>query len=285
MSAHPRATAAPSQLPLALLATCHPVPAAAVTALVTALAAVSGRGLGGTLLVAAAVGTGQLSIGWSNDLLDRRRDALTGRADKPLATGAVGPRPVAVAAATALAACVPLSLAGGLLAGTMHLVSVAAGWAYNLGLKATVLSWLPYALAFPLLPAFVTLGLPGSPWPAAWALAGVALLAVGAHVANVLPDIDDDLATGVRGLPQRLGWGRARLVAAGLLLAASAVLALGVPGPLDAVGRLGLAAAAALVVVALAVPRARRSPLPFRATLAVAALDVGLLLARAGSVV
>ncbi len=43
----------------------------------------------------------------------------------------------------AAAACVPLSLASGWRAGVAHLVAVAGGWAYDLGLKRTVWSWLP----------------------------------------------------------------------------------------------------------------------------------------------
>ena len=39
------------------------------------------------LLVTAAVLAGQLSIGWSNDLIDARRDRAVGRTDKPLAVG------------------------------------------------------------------------------------------------------------------------------------------------------------------------------------------------------
>ena len=49
---------------------------------------------GGVLLTGLAVLAGQLSIGWSNDLLDRSRDVAAGRSDKPLATGAADPRTV-----------------------------------------------------------------------------------------------------------------------------------------------------------------------------------------------
>ncbi|MDH6131051.1 4-hydroxybenzoate polyprenyltransferase [Kitasatospora sp. MAA4] len=260
-----------------LLAAAHPAPSFAVTAVATALAAAGGRGAAGSLLVALSVLTGQLSVGWCNDRVDLGRDLATGRTDKPLVTGAARPRAVALAAGGALALCVPLSLANGLLAGGAHLAGVAAAWAYNLGVKRTVLSWLPYALAFGLLPAFVTLGLPGRPWPAAWALAAGALLGTGAHAANVLPDIADDLGTGVRGLPQRLGPGRARVLAAVPLLAASAVLVLGPPGPVGAAGWAALAVTGALAPAVVLVPTGR---LPFLATLALAALDLGLLLLR-----
>lgn len=54
---------------IGLLQAAHPAPSAAVTAVVTALAAASGRSGVGTVLIAAAVLSGQLSVGWSNDLI------------------------------------------------------------------------------------------------------------------------------------------------------------------------------------------------------------------------
>ncbi|MDH6577437.1 UbiA family prenyltransferase [Kitasatospora sp. MAP5-34] len=264
-----------------LLSAAHLAPSVAVTAVATALAAGSGGGAAGSALVALAVLTGQLSVGWCNDRADLRRDLATGRRDKPLVAGVLRPRTVAVAAGCALALCVPLSLANGAAAGGAHLTGVAAAWAYNLGVKRTVLSWLPYVVAFGLLPAFLTLALPGHPWPPAWAVAASALLGVGAHAANVLPDIADDLRTGVHGLPQRLGVRRARLLAAVPLFAASAVLALGPPGRLGTAGRAGLVVTGALAL-ALALPlrAGARSRLPFLAALGLAVLDVALLLLR-----
>ena len=260
---------------------CHPEPTVTVTVLMAALTVASGRSPAGCVLVAAAVLTGQLSVGWSNDRIDRARDIAAGRRDKPLVMGAPRPRSVSIAAGCALGLCVPLSLAGGLGAGTAHLAGVAAAWAYNLGVKRTVLSWLPYAVAFGLLPAFVTLGLPGHPWPPAWAVTAGALLGVGAHLTNVLPDIDTDLAAGVRGLPQRLGRRRTRYVAPVPLSAASAVLVLGPPE------RLGISSAAALVatgtlalITALLPDRGPRGRVPFLATLALAVIAVSLLLAH-----
>ncbi|MBY8879051.1 UbiA family prenyltransferase [Streptomyces sp. PLK6-54] len=265
---------------------CHPEPVVAVTALITALAAASGRSPGGCLLVACAVFTGQLSVGWSNDRVDARRDRAAGRQDKPLVSGAVGAGTVAAAAVGALALCVPLSVANGVSAGAAHLAGVAAAWGYNLGVKRTVLSWLPYAVGFGLLPAFVTLGLPGRPWPPGWSVAAGALLGVGAHVTNVLPDIDADLAAGVRGLPQRLGRRRSRALAPVPLFAACAVLVFGPPGPAGVAGWAALAVTGALAVVT-AVPAGAGSSsrLPFLATLVTAATAVALLVLHGGSLV
>ncbi|MFE3765734.1 UbiA family prenyltransferase [Streptomyces sp. NPDC059104] len=250
------------------------MPAAGVTLFAGALAAAAGRGPAGTALTAAAVAAGQLSVGWSNDRADLRRDRATGRRDKPLATGALPAAAVTRAAVGALLLCVPLSLAAGPLAGTAHLVGVGAAWAYNLRLKATAASWAPYALAFGLLPAFVTLALPGRPWPPLWLTGAAALLGAGAHFANVLPDIADDLATGVRGLPQRLGARRSAAVAAGLVLASTACLLFGPPGPVGPYGRWLLALTCALLYGA-----ARAGGrMPFLATMGVAGADVLLLL-------
>ena len=57
-----------------------------------------------------------------------------------------------------------------------------------------------------------------------------------AHLANALPDLDDDVAAGVRGLPQRIGPGPTRATAAVLLLAAAVLLAVAPPGPVGLAG-------------------------------------------------
>jgi 4-hydroxybenzoate polyprenyltransferase len=261
-----------------LVRACHPEPTAAVAAMVTALAAASGRSAGGCAVVGLAVLAGQTSVGWSNDLMDMRRDTAAGRSDKPLVTGVLRPRTVRLATGTALLVCVAASLACGPTAGPAHLTGVAAAWAYNARLKRTLWSWLPYAVGFGLLPAFVTLGLPGRPAPPLWAVAAAALLGVGAHITNVLPDIEADLDAGVRGLPQRLGRRRCRLLAPAPLLAAAALVVLGPPGPPGPIGWTALAVtgAAALATVTPAVARVHPR-LPFLASLAMAATSVGLL--------
>jgi 4-hydroxybenzoate polyprenyltransferase len=188
----------------ALGVACHLAPTVAVTAVATALALDVGRGRS-SLWVALAVLAGQLSVGWSNDALDAARDRAAARSAKPIVAGEVSRQLVALCALFALVLCVPLSLASGWRAATVHLVAVALAWAYNLGLKATWASVVPYAVSFALLPAFVTLGLAGSPWPKPVVMLVAGLLGVGAHFLNTIADADDDALTGVRGLPQRLG--------------------------------------------------------------------------------
>ncbi|MER7663584.1 MULTISPECIES: UbiA family prenyltransferase [unclassified Streptomyces] len=286
MSLHPSETLAPTthRVP-ALLRSCHLEPALAVTVFVTALALASGRGPAGSAAVAAAVLAGQLSVGWCNDAVDAQRDTLCSRGDKPVAAGELPRRAVAVAAGTALALCVPLSLLSGAAAGAVHLAGTAAGWAYNLRLKQTVLSPLPYAVGFGSLPAFVTLGLPSPAWPAWWAVMAGALLGVGAHLVNVLPDIADDLATGVRGLPQRMGRAACRWLGPMTMLSAVGVLVAGPPGPLAALDWMLATAAVVIAVSGTAVPSGTRSRWPFRVAITVAGIAVAQLLLRGADMV
>ncbi len=246
---HPPAAPSVTGAVRALALSCHPIPTIAVTAISAGLAALAGLSLGRAALMVAAVFAGQLSIGWSNDAIDAARDRATARADKPVARGAVSPRTVAAAAAVALLAAVLLSLALGWLPGLAALTVVACGWAYNLGLKATAASFVPYAIAFGILPAVATLSAPDPAWPAPWAVIMGALFGVSAHLANVLPDLDDDLETGVRGLPHRIG-ARATAVTCPILLAAACLVVLFGTADGDGIAPWRWLAAGALVLLA-----------------------------------
>src|SRR3712207_1472239 len=209
-----------------LVRACHPGPATAVTVVLAAYGVSAGLSPARVVLITATVLAGQLSIGWSNDLIDADRDRSVGRTDKPLAVGELSTTTARLACVLAVVATVVLSLSCGLVPGLLHLGCVAAGWAYNLGLKATAMSWLPYALAFGGYPVVVTLAQPGAGPPPWFVPAAGALLGVGAHLVNVLPDLADDEATGVRGLPHRLGHRRASLLAVASLAAATVLLVL-----------------------------------------------------------
>jgi 4-hydroxybenzoate polyprenyltransferase len=257
-----------------LLRACHPEPTVAVTALAAALAGSAGAS---PLRIAAAFLSGQLSVGWSNDWFDARRDRAVGRTDKPVVQG-LPVTTVRRAALVAAAACVPLSLLLGPLAGVVHIVAVASAWLYNARLKATVLSVAPYALSFGLVPSVVTLSLDSHPWAPWWATGAGALLGIGAHGANVLPDLEDDIATGIRGLPHRLGRQRTTALSGLALLAATALLAFG-PGVTTA-GVVALVLAPAILGGGLLLAHRPGSRAAFLAVIAVAVVDVGLLVLR-----
>ena len=256
---------------------CHPVPGGAVTVISVLVAIGAGLDPARVVLFGLSMAAGQLSIGWSNDRIDAARDAANARKDKPVAVGVVPLRVVTVAAVTSAVASVVLSLTLGWRAALAMLLLDAAGWSYNLGLKATVFSGLTYLVGPGLLPVVPYLALPGHPLPPWWAPVAGALLGLGAHFANVLPDLRADEATGVRGLPHRLGARASIVVMAAVLAAATLVVVLGPPG---APAVLGWAAAALAVALAIgsAVLGVRRpdSPLAFYGSLAIALIDVVL---------
>jgi len=266
-----------------LLRACHPGPAAVVTVVAALLAVASGHPVAGVLTVTATVAASQLAVGWHNDWLDADRDAAVGRTDKPVAVGAVGRRTVGVGALVAAAVTVPLALPAGPWAAAAAGLGLASALLYNWPLKSTPVSPLPYVVSFAALPTFVLLALPGSPWPPAWVLTAAGLLGAAAHFVNVLPDLADDARTGVRGLPHRFGAVGSGLIGGVLLLGSTAALVLGPPGPPSWAGL----AAGAFAVVALpaagyaaatAARRGVRAVGAFRAALAVALVDVLLLL-------
>lgn len=259
----------------ALASSSHPLPSAVVTLLSAGLAVSADLPRGRVLLLTGTVLAGQLSIGWSNDHLDAERDRAARRPDKPVALGAVSPGAAGTAALVALGVALALSVGLGGPGFAVALVGTACGWLYNLGVKATVLSWVPYAVAFGSLPALVTLSASPPRLPPAWALVAAALLGVAAHLANVLPDLRADRDAGLRGLPHRLGERGTALCATFVLLAGSMVILVG-PG-----GRPGpwswACAAAVAAVTAVAATVARRDPSSrrfFLAAMLVAALDL-----------
>lgn len=201
----------------------HAPPSLAVTAFFTATALAAGVGAR-ALLLAAAVLVGQASIGWANDFVDAPLDIAAGRRDKPIPTGAVRRGLVGTGAATALVADVPLSLALGWRAGAAHIVAVGSAWHYDLWLKRTPASAVPFALSFGLVPVIIAAMLPGSPLPRATIVAAAAACGVAAHFANTVPDVEADAATGVRGLPQRIGPAASMAVAAACIAVASVLL-------------------------------------------------------------
>ena len=160
---------------------------------------------GGVALVCAAVLAGQASIGWSNDWLDADRDRAVARADKPVVQGTVGPAALRSAASerprwpSSSRSCSASSR------GCCCSSSSRAAGRTTPGLKRTAASVVPYVTGFGALPAGVVAAAPGTPVAPWWLVTAGGALGAAAHLANVAPDLEDDLATGIRGLPHRLG--------------------------------------------------------------------------------
>lgn len=220
----------------ALWGSTHPGPVLVVTALSLALGLTTGLEAWRLALLVASVFCGQLSVGLSNDAIDAGRDIAVGRRDKPVATGVLSAESALIAAVVTLVLALGLSVPLGAGFVAAHAIALASAWLYNLAAKSTPLSIVPFIVSFGLFPSFATLAAdaPGLAPPWAW-LAGGALGAA-MHLVNVLPDLDDDRVTGVRGLPHRLGArASALLAAASILVGAGAVLLGPVHGEPDGV--------------------------------------------------
>jgi 4-hydroxybenzoate polyprenyltransferase len=268
----------------ALWRTSHPGPTVVVTVLAVILGVAAGLDGGRLALLGAAVLAGQLSVGWSNDAIDAPRDAAVGRQDKPLARGELTLRTVWVAAVAAVVLAALLSAPLGPLFLLLHAVTIVSAWSYNLGLKRSAASVVPFVVSFGIFPSLATLAAaspePARPW--AWVAGGA--LGVAVHFSNVLPDLDDDAATGVRGLPHRLG-ATVSAVAAFAAVEIGAVAVLVGPllagGPGAVAGWVGLALVSALAGYGLIRALRRPDRLVFRLVMA-AALVLVLQLAASG---
>ena len=237
----------------ALWGSAHPGPSVVVTALAVALGVAAGLEPWRATLLGAAVLAGQLSVGISNDALDVVRDRAVGRTDKPLARGDITVRTAWIAAYVTLAAALVLSAPLGVGMLGAHAVFIGSAWAYNAGLKSTPVSIVPFLVGFGLFPSLATLSAADPSLAAPWAWAAGAALGAAVHLTNVLPDLDDDRLTGVRGLPHRLGPRvSAVLAASGIIAGALAVLLGPVAGDVSAVSAVSWVFFAGVVAIALA---------------------------------
>jgi 4-hydroxybenzoate polyprenyltransferase len=158
-----------------------------------------------SIAVALAIFSGQLIVGWSNDLIDYKDDISHNRQNKPLVAEQISYATLQ----RSLIALIPISLALtiasplGVNGGLVYFFGIGCGAAYNLYFKFTALSPLPYALAFSALPSCIPISLNQN--PPQWMWVGGALLGMAAHFINVIKDMEQDRASNIRGLPQRLG--------------------------------------------------------------------------------
>ena len=129
---------------------------------------------GPAYVIAFGVFTGQLVVGWSNDLYDYDDDLRHNRFNKPLVAGSIS-RGYLI---NWLRFMVPFSFAANLLGplgfkgGLVYMFGISMGVAYNFYFKFNVFSWLPYALAFAALPSCVVISKGLNPpvwmWPVSY---------------------------------------------------------------------------------------------------------------------
>jgi len=173
------------------------------------------------IAIAFGVMLGQLVVGWSNDLYDYADDLAHQRLNKPLIQGSISRELLT----RCLFVTVPLSFLANLLGplgmrgGLVYMFGIACGVAYNFYFKFNIFSPLPYAVAFAILPSCMAFSQDKT--PPTWMWASGALFGMAAHFLNVLKDMDQDHASGIKGLPQRCG-------KTGSIIAAAILIALGV---------------------------------------------------------
>jgi len=197
------------------------------TMLITAISFALGTQLwweGPAYVIAFTVFLGQLIIGWSNDLYDYEDDLKHNRTNKPLVAGKITPENLRRTTLIFIPIAVIANLIGplGLKGGSVYLLGVGCGIAYNFYFKFSPLSPLPYAIALAALPASVYYAVDRT--PPLWILAGGSLLGVGFHFLNVLKDIEKDQSSSIKGLPQIVGKRASAVIAIVLIVIAIVVV-------------------------------------------------------------
>jgi 4-hydroxybenzoate polyprenyltransferase len=174
------------------------------------------------LEVTLAIFCGQCVVGWTNDLVDRENDHRAGRHHKPLAFGELSVKsveiliPIMAIVALVISLLSPLHLLGTLL----HALGLLSATLYNLWLKRTLASFVPYLISFSLLPVAIYSTV--NKFAPLWLVVAFATTACSFHFLNVIKDLEEDRNQGLFGLPQRVGRKGSQLIA--LLLALAAVL-------------------------------------------------------------
>ena len=218
----------------------------------------------------------QLGIGAVNDVVDAPHDAGH-KAGKPIPAGLVTPRIGRLVALAAFAIGFALAAPSGPIAIGLAAAVIAIGLAYDLRLKGTAWSWLPFAVGIPLLPVFGWAGATGG-LASMFAILLPAAVAGGAAlaIANGLVDVDRDRAAGVSSVAVALGEGSARAIGIALLVGI-AVAAAGSVAAMDRGGRAALVVGAIGCVPIVAAWLARPAD-PRRREMAWRAEAVGLAL-------
>jgi 4-hydroxybenzoate polyprenyltransferase len=179
---------------------------------------------GPAYVIAFGVFTGQLVVGWSNDLYDYQDDLMHQRMNKPLVAGLISQEFLRKWIKIVLPISFVANLLGplGIKGGLVYMLGIACGVGYNFYFKFSWLSPLPYAIAFAALPSSIAISKDIT--PPVWMWLGGALFGMAAHFINVLKDMKADQKSGIRGLPQRLGKVNSIITAIALIALGVAVL-------------------------------------------------------------
>jgi 4-hydroxybenzoate polyprenyltransferase len=202
-----------------LLRAIHFGPALLVCA-VSFLTALHLESVAGAAEVTMALFCGQCVVGWTNDLVDVNNDRLAERVKKPLVSGDLDARTLQILLPIMAVLTVGVSLLSPLhVKGTaLHVAGLLSATLYNVWLKRTPLSFVPYVVSFSLLP--LALYSTVSRRAPLWLVVAFATVACSFHFLNVIKDLEVDRQQGILGLPQRVGKGPSLGIAGGLLVVA-----------------------------------------------------------------
>jgi 4-hydroxybenzoate polyprenyltransferase len=219
----------PWQRAAAVVRLTHPFPSALNALATTAIALIAGGAPEVALRLGASMLALQTSIGALNDAIDAPIDS--GRKQgKPIPRGLATSGGAMVLAGFGLVAGLALSAPSGGATVLVAIAGVTCGYAYDLGLGRTALSWLPLVVALPLLPVHAWLGATGGLPPGLAALIPAAVLAGAAlAIGNGLVDVERDLAGRRPTVVVRLGARRAWWALVGLTVGLAAIALVAAP--------------------------------------------------------
>jgi 4-hydroxybenzoate polyprenyltransferase len=203
-----------------ILAIAHPKAVIVFTSIVLGMAVIAEHGLPplqSTFALALAMAFIQIAIGIFNDYYDRELDARA-KPYRALPAGLVNVQKAYWAAWTALAIGLGTAATLGLSSMLVLAVGAGMGFLYSARLKRSALSWLPYAIAYPIVPLWVWVSL-SKFRPEMLLIYPVAIpFSLGVHLCNQLRDYDEDAEQGMRGLAQYLEKETASKICVSLLL-------------------------------------------------------------------
>jgi 4-hydroxybenzoate polyprenyltransferase len=236
----------------AIVGLLHPVPVMMTIVAAIAFAFAAGHGRPQFPLLARVVAIvlfSQVAIAVFNDICDLDSDSISQpRRALPRGVIALGTAYTIVVLCCALTVSIAITL--GWWSIVLVTLGTALGLSYSVWFKRSPASWVPLALAFPLLPVW-EFGLLHSHVDLLWTIPVVGIPAsVAVHLSDALPDREMDYIAGMRGAATYLASAHIRNLCLGLMLtSAVACLALAKLVPLGAGAVVGAAISVGVVLV------------------------------------
>lgn len=153
----------------------------------------------------------QVALGVVNELADIESDRET-KPDKPLASGVISVSGAYLMLVAGLVVMASAGLTLGPAAFALCALGCGVGVAYSFWFKRTELAWVPYLIALPLLPIWVSTSLGRFDARLLWLYPLGACAVVSVQIAQAVPDVVPDRAAGIVSVTTRLGETRSLVV-------------------------------------------------------------------------